>query len=103
MVAKAARWPALRIRPISSNRSMARPASGYGVRRVLSNRTAGHGWTAPPLLTTIARRRGGAMKALVVEQRGGPEVLEDREAADPQPGHGEVLVRVGACALNHLD
>jgi NADPH:quinone reductase-like Zn-dependent oxidoreductase len=34
---------------------------------------------------------------------GGPEVLELTERPDPQPGAGEVVVRVGAVAVNRLD
>jgi len=43
------------------------------------------------------------MKALVFERHGGPEVLRYAEVAEPEPGPAEVLVRVSACALNHLD
>ncbi len=43
------------------------------------------------------------MKAIVFERHGGPEVLRYTEVAEPKLGHGEVLVRVRACALNHLD
>lgn len=43
------------------------------------------------------------MKALFFEEHGGPEVLRYGDVPDPQPGTGEVLLRVGACALNHLD
>ncbi|MBI3931784.1 MAG: zinc-binding dehydrogenase [Acidobacteria bacterium] len=43
------------------------------------------------------------MKAVVIRAHGGPEVLRLEEMADPVPGPGEVLVRVRACALNHLD
>src|SRR5579859_639191 len=43
------------------------------------------------------------MKAMVFTRYGGPEVLEPREIPDPAPAPGEVVVRVKACALNHLD
>ncbi len=43
------------------------------------------------------------MKALCFYNHGGPEVLRYDDVPDPKPGKGEVLVRVGACALNHLD
>ncbi len=38
-----------------------------------------------------------------VARHGGPEALEWGELADPVAAPGEVLVRVRACALNHLD
>ncbi len=43
------------------------------------------------------------MKALYIEEHGGPEVLRVGELPDPFPSHGEVLVHIKACALNHLD
>lgn len=43
------------------------------------------------------------MKAIVFEQHGGPDVLKYIEAPDPVIRASEVLVRVKACALNHLD
>ena len=43
------------------------------------------------------------MRAIVMTQHGGPEVLETRELPDPAPGAGEVLVRVRAFGLNHAD
>ena len=43
------------------------------------------------------------MKAIVFEKHGGPEVLQYREVAEPEVRTGEVLVKVQACALNHLD
>ncbi len=43
------------------------------------------------------------MKAVRFHQHGGPEVLRFEDAADPELLPGEVLVRVRACALNHLD
>ena len=43
------------------------------------------------------------MKAMVLTAFGGPENLESVQLNDPAPGPGEVLLRVHACALNHLD
>lgn len=43
------------------------------------------------------------MKAARIHQHGGPEVLVYEDAPDPQINATEVLVRVRACALNHLD
>lgn len=43
------------------------------------------------------------MKAVVLTEYGGPEVLHAAEMPEPQTGANEVLVRVRACALNHLD
>ena len=43
------------------------------------------------------------MKAIVFTAHGGPEVLKFTDAPDPAVRPNEVLVRVKACALNHLD
>ncbi|HEY2856515.1 MAG TPA: NAD(P)H-quinone oxidoreductase [Gemmatimonadaceae bacterium] len=43
------------------------------------------------------------MRAAVIARPGGPEVLEMQDVARPQPGTGEVLVRVRATALNRAD
>jgi len=43
------------------------------------------------------------MKAIVVHQYGGPEVLKFEEYPDPVPGPGEVLVRVAATSVNPID
>ena len=43
------------------------------------------------------------MKALYFEQHGDLDVVKYGDVPDPQPGPGEVLIRVRACALNFLD
>jgi len=43
------------------------------------------------------------VRAVRIHEDGGPEVLVLEEAPDPEPGPGEVLVRLRASALNHLD
>jgi NADPH:quinone reductase-like Zn-dependent oxidoreductase len=46
---------------------------------------------------------GCFVKAIVFQQHGGPEVLKFTDAPEPAIRPNEVLVRVKACALNHLD
>ena len=43
------------------------------------------------------------VKAIRIHEDGGPEVLRFEDAPDPSPGDGEVLVRLRAAALNHID
>ncbi len=43
------------------------------------------------------------MKAIVVHEYGGPEVLKFEEYPEPVPGPGEVLVRVAATSVNPID
>ncbi len=43
------------------------------------------------------------MKAVILSEHGGPEVLRAAEMPEPVIGDRDVLVRVRACALNHLD
>jgi NADPH2:quinone reductase len=43
------------------------------------------------------------MRAVVIPRPGGPDVLELRDVERPEPGTGEVLVRVRATALNRAD
>jgi NADPH:quinone reductase-like Zn-dependent oxidoreductase len=43
------------------------------------------------------------MRAAIFHENGGPEVVRIEEIPEPRPGPGEVLVRVRAAAMNHLD
>jgi NADPH:quinone reductase-like Zn-dependent oxidoreductase len=43
------------------------------------------------------------VKAIRIHEDGGPEVLRYEDAPDPEPRSGEVLVRLRAASLNHLD
>lgn len=43
------------------------------------------------------------MKAIVVRQYGGPEVLRYEEVPDPEPGPGEVLLKVRVAGFNYAD
>jgi NADPH2:quinone reductase len=43
------------------------------------------------------------MRAIVIREPGGPEVLEMRELPTPEPSRGEVRVRVRATAVNRAD
>ena len=43
------------------------------------------------------------MRAIVIKQYGGPEVLAIEERPDPQPQPGHVLIEVKAFGLNHAE
>ena len=43
------------------------------------------------------------MRAIQVEQTGGPEVMRLAEVDDPKPGSGELLVAVAAAGVNYID
>jgi NADPH:quinone reductase-like Zn-dependent oxidoreductase len=43
------------------------------------------------------------MKAVIIPRHGDPDVLEYAEMPEPRIQDHEVLLKVGACALNHLD
>ena len=43
------------------------------------------------------------MKAIRIHEEGGPEVLRLDEVPEPTPGPGDVLIRLRAASLNHLD
>ena len=43
------------------------------------------------------------MRAVQVEQTGGPEVMQVVEVDDPVPGEGDLLVEVAAAGVNYID
>ncbi|MFA1547624.1 quinone oxidoreductase [Actinomadura chokoriensis] len=43
------------------------------------------------------------MRAIVITENGGPEVLEPAERPAPEPGPGEVLIDVAAAGVNFID
>src|SRR5919204_5109203 len=43
------------------------------------------------------------MRAIVVKQPGGPEVLQLAEVPDPEPRPGDLIVRVRAAGVNRAD
>lgn len=43
------------------------------------------------------------MRAVVIHETGGPEVLRVEDVAAPEPGPGEVLVRIEAAGVNRFD
>ena len=43
------------------------------------------------------------MKAVRIHEYGGPEVLRYEDAPRPDPGSGEVLIRVHAASVNPID
>ena len=45
----------------------------------------------------------GPMKAVMLRTHGGPEVLRIEEFPKPQPGLGQVLIRVEAASVNYAD
>ena len=50
-----------------------------------------------------ASRNFKDMKAVIITRPGGPEVLEIQERPKPEPGLGQIRVRVRASALNRAD
>jgi len=43
------------------------------------------------------------VKAIRIHEDGGPDVLRYEDVEDPVPGDGEVLIRLRAASLNHID
>src|ERR1700722_20929976 len=52
---------------------------------------------------SAAAIRRNVMRAVIITQPGGPEVMRLEEVPDPVPGRGEVLVAVAGGGLNRAD
>src|SRR5207237_1685212 len=79
-----------------------RPVSSYG--------SAGAAPTAARPSSAANRSSSRAVmegfcrvKAIRIHEDGGPEVLRYEDVPDPKAGPGEVLIRLRAASLNHLD
>src|SRR4051794_32008912 len=59
----------------------------------------------PTTVTAIGRASlvSRAMRAIQIEAFGGPEVLKLVELPTPEPGDGEVLIRVARAGMNFAD
>src|ERR1044072_2312606 len=55
------------------------------------------------LRTPITQTGAAQMRAIVIKQYGGPEVLQIEERPDPQPKPGHVIIDVKAFGLNHAE
>jgi NADPH:quinone reductase-like Zn-dependent oxidoreductase len=74
-------------------------------KQTIACRKSAPTWTHHAALAKLPTRKlsGGIVKAIVFRQHGGPEVLQYVDVSEPELRANEVLVRVRACALNHLD
>src|SRR5438132_8188365 len=55
------------------------------------------------LSATIAQTNNATMKAVVIHEFGGPEVMKYEDVPRPEPKEDEILVRVMAAAVNPVD
>jgi len=58
---------------------------------------------APPAPYFQCRLWFAAVKAIQIDEFGGPEVLQLRDLPDPEPGEGEVVVEVARSGINFAD
>ena len=54
-------------------------------------------------ISAMAQSTTSSMKAIVVHEYGGPEVLKLEDASPPQPDADEILIRVMAAGVNPVD
>src|SRR5205085_11728588 len=73
-----------------------------GTQRALS-REGSRGRAGRSRFGTRGSQDPHRVRALLSLAPGGPETLKLSELPDPQPGPGELLVKVRACAINYPD
>lgn len=75
------------------------------VMRIASELTLLAGLAAAPVLLSISLAQSATptMKAIIVHEYGGPEVLKYQDAPRPAPNEDQVLVRVIAAGVNPVD
>jgi NADPH:quinone reductase-like Zn-dependent oxidoreductase len=61
------------------------------------------GWLSILAAFPLTAAAQSSMKAIVIDQNGGPEVLKYEEAPRPQPKDDEILIRVMAAGVNPVD
>src|SRR5689334_11497793 len=84
-------------------RRIRQPRRGEAPAAMTFSRLAHGGGRAGPAFVGCGRQREASMRAVVVTAPGGPEVLRLVELPDPEPGPGQVLVRVRAAAVHPAD
>src|SRR5205823_9290964 len=89
--------------PRSRRSRMCRSVSVYGAAGVAP--TTSRPSSSPRRSSASPRTANSVprMRAVRIHADGGPEVLVQEDVPDPEPGPGEVLIRLRASALNHLD
>src|ERR1700757_1941711 len=60
-------------------------------------------WLAIFIALPMTVAAQSSMKAVVIHQSGGPEVLKYEDAPRPQPKDDEILIRVMAAGVNPVD
>jgi NADPH2:quinone reductase len=55
------------------------------------------------IIYATVERNEDTVKAIYIEQTGGPDMLQFGDRAVPEPGAGEVLVKIAAAGVNYTD
>ena len=80
-------------------------ATPKGKRETSSTLARDRNWSLPPhgYNRESAKRPRVQMKVSRIHECGGSDVIRYEDAPVPSPKANEVLVKVHACSLNHLD